>query len=316
MKDHNQVYDVCEISIVVPVYNEEEILESTMIRLRSVLDSMRCGYEVLIVDDGSIDSTREIVGAISQNWIQVQSINLLTNFGHMAAITAGLEASKGRFVVSIDADMQDPPELIPLMHRRAVENSVDVVYGIRRDRSTDSMFKRTSAAFYYSFIRRLAKVDLPFNSGEFRLMSRKVVDLLNSLPESQKIYRLLVPFYGFSFSTVEYKREKREAGKSHYSFSKMVRLALDSVTAFSSAPLKVATYAGIFGFIAFFALSTYSLISFSSGKTVPGWASLMLVSVFFGSMQLLSLGLIGEYLTRLYQQSQNRPAYVIDPDKK
>jgi len=299
------------LSVVVPAYNEEPIILESLGVLRSTLDEMSISYEVLVVDDGSTDATTHLVVSVMKSWTELNILELQANRGHMAAITAGLEASRGEWVVTIDADLQDPPSVIPMMLERAFQDNVEVVYGVRGHRASDSWFKRKTANIYYSLMARLVGQQVLRNAADFRLMSRLVVDQLGTYTEKNRVYRLLVPWMGFSFSTVTYTREARSAGTSHYSIRKMNRLAWDSVASFSSTPLKIATYLGIGSFALFFIALIYVLTGWISGNTSPGWVSLMLSIVFFGSVQLISIGLLGEYVARIFIELQDRPIYSI-----
>ena len=227
----------------------------------------------------------------------------------MAAITAGLEFAKGDFVVTIDADLQDPPELIPQMLEMALNGKLDVVYGVRLKRSTDTFFKRSTAKIYYSLIRKLLGQEISEGAADFRLMSRPVVSELLDLSEVNRVYRLLVPWLGYKSGVIEYERESRKAGKTHYSISSMSRLAIDSITSFSAAPLRLATWLGVAGMFVALVLTVFSLAAHLTGNTNDGWTSLLIVQVFFGAIQLLCIGLIGEYISRIFSETQRRPMY-------
>jgi dolichol-phosphate mannosyltransferase len=214
----------------------------------------------------------------------------------------------------MDADLQDPPELIPTMLAAARDNQLDVVYAARSDRSRDSWFKRTTAGWYYRLMRRYAGVELPPQVGDFRLVSRRVVTALRALPERHRVYRLLVPWLGFPSATVEYVREQRPAGRTKYSLMRMVNLSVDSTTSFTTAPLRIATGLGLTTAALSLLATIATVLTWFFGKTVPGWASLTCVVLFLGAVQLLCLGLLGEYVGRVYQQVQRRPLYTVDRD--
>jgi glycosyltransferase involved in cell wall biosynthesis len=302
------------LSVVVPVYNEEQVLPQTLPRMRSVLDGLRLPYELICIDDGSSDGTASLLATARLSWPELRVIRLRSNAGHQNAITAGMDASRGDYVVTIDADLQDPPELIPALLERARSDGSDVVYAIRSDRRSDSAFKRTTAGLYYRLMRRVAGRQVPAHAGDFRLMSRAAVDALRALPERHRVYRLLIPWLGFPSSSVTYVRDARAAGQTKYPMSKMLRLTVDSVTSFSAAPLRIATWLGAGGFAICLLAGTFSVIAYFAGATVPGWASITVALLFLGAVQLLCLGLLGEYVGRLFTEMQGRPLYFVAED--
>jgi polyisoprenyl-phosphate glycosyltransferase len=314
MTDHLAASSTTTLSVVVPMYNEEAVLPLLARRLRAVLDGLGETYEVVAVDDGSQDATGLVLIGLRQSWPQLRILRLRRNCGHQAALSAGLHRAVGDYVVSIDADLQDPPELIADMLRRARNDGLDIVYGVRTDRSTDTAFKRWTAGRYYRLVRGLAGVAVPAQAGDFRLLSRVTVDALRALPEHAPVYRLLVPWLGFPSGTVEYRRDRRAAGETKYPLSKMVRLAADSITSFSAAPLRLATWFGLSGFLVCVLLGVWVLSAFFLGVTVPGWASLSVVLLFLGAVQLLCLGLLGEYVARTFAAVQGRPAFFVAYD--
>jgi polyisoprenyl-phosphate glycosyltransferase len=249
-----------------------------------------------------------------RTWPQLRVVRLRRNSGHQNALTAGLHRARGRYVVSIDVDLQDPPEVIAEMLALAESANLDVVHGVRADRSTDSAFKRGTAGLYYRLVRRVVGADVPHNAGDFRLLSRTAVDALTELPEHQPVYRLLVPWLGLPSGEVGYTRERRAAGRSKYPLGKMIRLALDSVTGFSAAPLRVATWLGCAGIALCVAIGAAALGAYLWGTVVPGWTSMFVALMFVGALQLLCLGLLGEYVARLFTTMQGRPRYVVDFD--
>ncbi|RKS80296.1 dolichol-phosphate mannosyltransferase [Motilibacter peucedani] len=304
------------LSVVVPVFNEVEVFDLFAARTRPVLDALGVDYELLAVDDGSTDGTREVLAAAAARWPQLRTLRLRRNAGHQAAITAGLEASRGELVVTIDADLQDPPEVIAELVGAARREGVDVVYAVRASRASDSWFKRGSARVYYRVMRRVAGADIPAHAGDFRLMSRAVVRDLLELPERHRVYRLLVPWLGYPSASVDYVREPRAAGRTHYPLSKMVRLGLDSVTAFTGAPLRWATWLGGGGSAVAFLLGLWAIVARLAGHVVPGWTSVLLAVLFLGAVQLLCVGLLGEYLGRLFEQAQGRPVYYLETESR
>ncbi|PZS35672.1 MAG: glycosyltransferase [Pseudonocardiales bacterium] len=302
------------LSVVVPMFDEEEVLPQTLPRMRAALDGIGCDYELICVDDGSKDSTATLLKAARAGWPQLRIVRLRANAGHQAALTAGLDVSVGDYVVTIDADLQDPPELIATMLARAADEDVDVVYAIRSDRTSDTAFKRITAGLYYRMARRVAGPQVPTHAGDFRLMSRAAVDALHTLPERHRVYRLLIPWLGFPSTTVSYTRDVRAAGTTKYPLTKMFRLAADSITSFTAAPLRLATWLGITGFVVCLVMGTASVVAYFAGATVPGWASITVAVMFLGAVQLLCLGLLGEYVARLYSEMQRRPLYFVAED--
>jgi polyisoprenyl-phosphate glycosyltransferase len=302
------------LSVVIPMFNEAEVLPLLVARLRPVLDGLGEPYEVVAVDDGSTDTTAAQLIGLRRMWPEVRVIRLRRNGGHQAALTAGLHRAFGQYVVSLDADLQDPPEKIPEMLALARSQQLDIVYGVRHDRSTDSRGKRATADLYYWLMGRLAGVEAKANAGDFRLLSRATVDALRQLPEHQPVYRLLVPWIGFPSGEVGYVRERRAAGKTKYPLRKMIALAADSVTNFSAAPLRLATWLGLISFSFCLIMFIYVGLSYALDNTVRGWASMIATVLFLGGAQLLSLGLLGEYLGRLYAAVQGRPTYFVGHD--
>jgi dolichol-phosphate mannosyltransferase len=302
------------LSVVIPMFNEEDVLPILAERLRPVLEGFGEEYEVVAVDDGSSDTTAAQLMGLRRIWPQVRVIRLRRNSGHQAALTAGLHRAYGQYVVTIDADLQDPPEKIPEMLELARGKGLDIVYGVRYDRSTDTMVKRRTAAAYYWLMRRLVGRDMPSHGGDFRLLSRATVDVLRQLPEHQPVYRLLVPWIGFPSGEVTYVREERAAGRTKYPLRKMVRLGVDSVTNFSAAPLRIATWLGMVSFFFCLLMLGYVAVAFALGYTVAGWASVLASVLFIGGVQLLCLGLLGEYIGRLYAAAQGRPSYFVGYD--
>lgn len=303
-----------ELSVVVPMFDEQDALPLLVPRLRSVLDGLGCSYEVLAVDDGSKDLTPALLERERRQWPELRVVRLRTNAGHQAALSAGLVRALGAYVVTIDADLQDPPEAIGAMLVRAREDRLDVVYGVRSDRSSDTVFKRGTAHVFYSLIRAVSGTDAANHAGDFRLMSRATVDAINQLPERNRVLRLVVPALGFPSGEVTYIRSERSAGRSKYSLAKMLSLSLDSFTGFSTAPLRVATALGVGGALVAFLFAVYVVVNRIVGNPVAGWASTIVVVVTMGAIQLLCLGLLGEYVARMYLQMQGRPAYFVAYD--
>lgn len=302
------------VSVVIPMFNEEDVLPLLVDRLRPVCDGMGIPYEVVAVDDGSTDGTGAALQRHLRAWPQLRIVRLRANAGHQAAISAGLDLARGDYVVTLDADLQDPPEVVAQMVDTARAEGVDVVYGVRADRSTDSWFKRITARTFYRVIRRLSGTHAQDDAGDFRLMSRATVEAMAGLPEQGRVLRFAVPALGFPSSSVSYRRDERAAGTSKYPLAKMVRLSVDSVTGFSVAPLRFATWLGLTGGLAAVGLLLYALVARLLDHTLPGWTSTVVAVSAMGAVQLVCLGILGEYVGRLYAAVQARPAYFIAYD--
>lgn len=296
------------------MYNEESVLPLLVARLRGVLDGLGEPYEVVAVDDGSTDNTLVALHAARRGWPQLRIVRLRRNSGHQPALLAGLMRARGAYVVSIDADLQDPPETIVDMLRLARSDQLDIVYGVRGDRTVDTPFKRWTADLYYRLMRRLVGKQVPAHAGDFRLLSRAAVEALRELPERTPVLRLVVPWLGFPSGEVEFLRAERAAGRTKYPMSRMMSLAADSVTSFSAAPLRFATWLGLAGVVVCGVLVVVAVVAFFLGATVSGWPSLYVAVLFLGAVQLLCLGLLGEYVARIYTAVQARPAYFVAED--
>ena len=303
-----------ELTVVVPMYNEQDVIPLFVERLRPLAEAWGVTYEVLCVDDGSTDATPVLLQRLRREWDAVRVVRLRANAGHQAAISAGLVRARGRYVVTIDADLQDPPETIATMLDAARREGVDVVYGVREDRSSDTRFKRVSARAFYRSIRALSDVDAHVDAGDFRLMSRATVAAVNALPEHNRVLRLVVPALGFPSASVGYRREARAAGESKYPLAKMLRLSIDGVTGFSIAPLRFATWLGLAGGVSAVLVLLYALAAMLLGNTLPGWTSTVVIVSAVGAVQLLALGILGEYVGRTYTALQARPTYYVAHD--
>ncbi|HIP13929.1 MAG TPA: glycosyltransferase [Sulfurimonas autotrophica] len=300
------------LSIVVPCYNEETVIDIFLNKIFSVLAYINKDFEILFVNDGSRDNTLAVLKEKSKEYDNVRVINLSRNFGKEAALTAGLDCSYGEVVVPIDVDLQDPPELI-LEFIKKYEEGYDVVVGKRIDRTTDSFAKRVSAEFFYKIHNKISDIEIPHNVGDYRLMSRRVVDELKKLPESQRFMKGLFAWLGFKTAIVEYKRDERIAGDSSFNGWKLWNFALDGITSFSTAPLRVWLYIGlVLAFISFFYGSWIILKTLIFGVDSPGYASIITVVLFLGGIQLMGIGILGEYIGRIYVESKNRPIYIIE----
>jgi dolichol-phosphate mannosyltransferase len=306
--------DTTLLSIVSPVYQEEAGIEEFHRRLTATMAALPAGmtHEIIYVNDGSSDQSLELLRAISANDPRVRVLDLSRNFGHQLAITAGVDDARGDAVVVIDSDLQDPPDVILEMVERW-RKGFKVVYGVRISRPGETRFKLWTSKLYYGLVDRLAEVPLPRNAGDFRLLDRAVIDVLASMPERNRYVRGMVAWVGFQQCAVEYERDPRFAGETNYTFKKMVQLAFDGITSFSDRPLRLATELGAIVTVISFALGLWvvgaTVVDPSGGSR--GWPSLMAVVLFLGGIQLLCIGLLGEYLGRVYRETKARPLYVI-----
>lgn len=300
------------LSVVIPCMNEEEVLRETNRRLIAVLEGVSLNFEIVYVDDGSTDATPVLLRELQAQDSRIRVVRFSRNFGHQVAITAGLEHASGDAVAIIDADLQDPPEVILDFVAKWLDG-YDVVYGVRAERDGESEFKLWTAKVFYRVIRRLSDTRIPLDTGDFRLMDRRVVDALLSMPERDRFIRGMVSWLGFSQTAVEYRRAPRLAGVTKFSLFKMVRFALDGIFSFSILPLRLATWTGF----AASGLSIIGIITVVLAKTwgvagiVKGWSSAMITELFIGGVQLICLGLIGEYVGRIYGESKRRPLYIV-----
>ncbi len=304
------------VSVVVPCYNEEDVLRETHARLVEALEKLpegAAGFEILYVDDGSRDKTPLILRELSGSDVRVRAVRLSRNFGHQVAVTAGLEHARGDAIVVIDADLQDPPGVI-LEMAEAWRGGVDVAYGERTERAGETHFKLWTAKLFYRLINRVSKVQIPLDTGDFRLMDRRVVDALLSMPERDRFIRGMVAWVGFRQAPVRYARAARFAGESKYPLFKMLRFAADGVLSFSFAPLRLAVWTGFAAIAVAFGGIVYALalrFFFDPSHWVRGWTSLFVAVLFMGGVQLISLGIIGEYVGRIYGEVKNRPLYFV-----
>lgn len=300
------------LTVVVPAYNEEEVLPATHRRLRTVLAGLDgVEAEIIYVDDGSRDDTPQILRALQREDSGVRVIRFSRNFGHQMAVTAGLEYAHGDAVVLIDADLQDPPEIIAEMLARWREG-YHVAYGVRERRAGESLFKRVTAALFYRTLDHLTDTEIPLDTGDFRLMDRSVVEALRAMPERDRFVRGMVSWVGFRQVAVTYARAPRQAGESKYPLLKMLRFAVDGIASFSTRPLRLATYLGFLSSIIALGGIVYALaVRLLSNRWVAGWAATFVAILFVGGIQLISVGVIGEYVGRIYGEVKRRPLYVI-----
>lgn len=304
-----------KISVVIPMYCEEEVVDICYKRVVNNLKKLsdKYNYEIIFINDGSKDSTLEILKKIASNDDNVKIISFSRNFGHQAAVTAGIRNVTGDAIIIMDADLQDPPELFEGMIEKW-EEGYEVVYGKRKTREGESIFKLLTARMFYNTLNKLSEIEIPKDTGDFRLVDRKVIDVIATLPEHNKFLRGLFSWVGFNQYAYEYNRVNRVAGKTKYPFKKMFKLATDGILSFSAKPLKIVGAIGIFSVIVSIIILIYSIVSymFKLNSLTPGWTSIMCTMTFIGGIILISLWMIGEYIARIYEESLGRPEYIID----
>ena len=300
------------LSIVVPCFNEQECLPTLHQRLTAAATAaVGEDYELVLINDGSKDRTWPMMQELAATDPRLVAINLSRNHGHQLALTAGLDLARGAIILIIDADLQDPPELLGEMIATMARESADVVYGVRSSRAGETRFKRATAHAFYRMLANATEVDIPLDAGDFRLMSRRALNALLAMPEQARFIRGMVAWIGFRQVPFPYKRDERFAGTTKYPLSKMIRFAFDALTGFSSAPLKLASHAGLALALGSVLIILYILFAWATGDNVQGWTSLMLVVVVLGAVQMFVLGMMGEYIGRLYSQAKQRPLYII-----
>lgn len=304
-----------ELSIVIPIYNEEANIklihnELTLV-VQKLFENSSAAYEFIFINDGSTDDSLTLLKKIAQDDNHVGFINFSRNFGHQVAVSAGLDYAKGNGIVIIDADLQDPPSLIIDLYKKWKEG-YEVVYAQRIARKGESIFKRATAKLFYKIIEKITAINIPVDTGDFRLIDRKMVEVLKMMPEKNKFLRGQIAWAGFNQIGIPYERDERHGGETGYTFRKMLRFALDGITAFSNFPLKIASMVGFTSFLFAIGLIVYALRANLLGLTVPGWTSLTIIVAFIGGVQLLCIGLIGEYIIRLITNIRNRPLYIVE----
>jgi dolichol-phosphate mannosyltransferase len=300
------------LSIVVPCFNEQDCLSALHERLSAAARaSFGDDYELVLVNDGSRDSSWQVMRQMAGADPHVVGVNLSRNHGHQLALTAGLDLARGDVILIIDADLQDPPELLAEMLATMRCEGADVVYGVRRSRAGETAFKRATAHGFYRLLARATDVDIPLDAGDFRLMSRRALDVLLAMPEQARFIRGMVAWIGFKQVPIPYDRSEGLAGETKYPFSNMFLFALDALTVFSSAPLKLASHAGLALSIGSVLIILYILYAWITGHNIQGWTSLMLVVVVLGAVQMFVLALMGEYIGRLYNEAKRRPLYIV-----
>ncbi len=303
------------ISIVVPMYYEEKVADECYKRLKKVMDDNEINYEFIFVNDGSKDRTFEILNKIAEEDKNTKIISFSRNFGHQIAVTAGVDKAKGDAVVVIDADLQDPPELIPKMID-LWNDGYKVVYAKRKKRKGESFFKLLTAGMFYRILDKMTDIDIPLDTGDFRLMDRDVVNVLKTMNERNRFVRGMVSWVGFKQTPIEYERDERFAGETKYPLKKMIKFASDGIISFSAKPLKIMGSLGMFCVSISLLIFLYALIRKLANdiNVVSGWASIMTAVTFLGGVQLLSISVLGEYIGRIYDESKGRPLYVIEKE--
>jgi glycosyltransferase involved in cell wall biosynthesis len=300
------------ISVIIPIFNEEEVIPELYNRLKNAVLQISENYELIFVNDGSKDNSLSELKKLTALDARVFYLNFSRNFGHQIAVTAGIDNCNGDAVVIIDADLQDPPELIPQLYTKHKEG-YNVVYATRKKRKGESFFKKITAKIFYRFLRSATSIDIPLDTGDFRLIDRKIVTALKQMPEQSKFLRGQIAWLGFKQSNVDYDRDERKYGETGYPFSKMLSFAMDGITGFSDKPLLFVSKLGfIISFLSFLII-LYAIFShFILDQTITGWTSLIISSMFIGGVQLISIGIIGEYISRINKNVQDRPLYLIE----
>jgi dolichol-phosphate mannosyltransferase len=304
------------LSVVVPLYNEELVIHAMYERLSRVLKQCVDSFEVVMVNDGSRDRTLELAREICAKDAAIKLVNLSRNFGHQLAITAGMDRCSGECVVIIDADLQDPPEVIPKMLEKWRNEGCQVVYGVRAKRKGETWFKRFTAKMFYRTLRKMTAVSIPVDTGDFRLMDRRVLGEFLKMREQARFVRGMVSWVGFKQGEVVFEREERFAGETKYPFKKMLKFAIDGILSFSQVPLKVASAFGFVSAAISFLFMIYGFVAwtFFPDRVVPGWASLFSAILFIGGVQLICLGILGEYVGRIYEEVKKRPLYIVQDE--
>ena len=299
------------LSVIVPCYNEEAVLDELRGRLVAACEKAADRFEIVLVDDGSQDRTREILRRFQAEDDRFTVVLMSRNHGHQLALSAGLSVARGERLAVLDADLQDPPELLPDMLAR-MDEGFDVVYGTRRSRVGETAFKLKTAHLFYRLLNRLVEIEIPFDTGDFRVMSRRVADILLAMPERHRFIRGMVSWVGFSQTAFPYDRDARFAGETKYPLKRMVLFALDALTSFSILPLRLATLLGFFSAALGFLYGIWILVAWLAGYTVAGWASIALLVLLLGGVQLVVVGILGEYVGRIYMEAKQRPLFVIE----
>lgn len=298
------------LSVVIPLFNEAQTVRELHRRLTTALEGVT-DYELVFVDDRSSDETWTTLLGVAASDDRIRLIRLSRNFGHQVAITAGLDAARGAAVVLMDGDLQDPPELIPELIRKWREG-YDVVYAVRAHREGETVFKRATARIFYRMMRRMSQVDIPEDAGDFRLLSRRAADAVGQMPERARFLRGMTSWIGYRQTGVSYHRDRRFAGETKYPLRKMIKFAVDATTSFSTAPLRLVSGFGFVMVVFCGVYLAYTLVRFAANQTVAGWTSLVVLMLLIGGIQMLSLGIVGQYVARIFEEAKNRPLYLVD----
>ena len=299
-----------DLSVVIPLYNEENNVEKLHERIRESLQELQINYEVIFVNDGSKDKTMPLVLKLAQSDPQLRFIDLSRNFGHQLAITAGIEHTKGEYIVVMDGDGQDPPEFIRDLYEKA-KSGFEVVYAKRRKRDGENFLKKFTAKAFYRILAKITSIEIPVDTGDFRIIHRRIKEILSQMPEQHKYIRGQIAWIGFNQTYLEYDRQERMSGETKFTYRKMMRFALDGISGFSTWPLKMATISGFVVSAVAFLLILYSLYQKFFGYTERGWTSMQISILFLGGIQLLGIGILGEYIGRMNDNVKNRPHYII-----
>jgi polyisoprenyl-phosphate glycosyltransferase len=312
------------VSLIIPCYNEEKVIKETCRQLAAMADGPGSAvatpgggslkFELIFIDDGSADQTQAILRELARQDSRVRLIAFSRNFGHQAAVSAGLKHCRGELAAIIDADLQDPPEIIPDMIRQLLDTGSSVVYGVRRRRKGETVFKLVTARLFYLILNKLSEVPLPVNTGDFRVIDRKIINAFNALEENNKYIRGLIGWMGFKQTPFYYERNPRFAGTTKYSLRRMIRFASNAIFYFSKKPLKLATTFGFLSVAAGLLLSVYILYNkiFNPKYLISGWTSVILMIIYFGGVQLLTIGILGQYIGSLFDEIKKRPEYIVD----
>lgn len=299
-----------ELSVIVPLFNEEQNIGALNERIITVLASMSISNEVIYINDGSKDKTLPLIIGLTHQYANIKYIDFSRNFGHQQAISAGIQFAKGKYLVIMDGDGQDPPELIPELYKKAI-SGFEVVYAKRKKRQGEGLLKKFTAKLFYRILAKITNIEIPVDTGDFRIIHQKVQRILNQMPEQHKYIRGQIAWIGFNQTFIEYDREERMSGQTKFTYRKMIGFAIDGISGFSTWPLKVATISGfIVSFISFM-LIIYSLYQKFFGETEKGWTSLNISVLFIGGIQLIGIGILGEYLGRVSENVKNRPHFII-----
>lgn len=302
-----------KLSIIIPCFNEESVIEETYKQVCQVINENDLNpYEIIFINDGSSDGTIDILRRISEIDKSVKVVSFSRNFGHQVAVSAGLKFCTGDIAVVIDADLQDPPEVIPQMIDVYHQQRCNGVYGVRTDRSGESVFKKATASLFYRLLNRMSEVPFPADTGDFRLIDRKIIDRFNSLNERNKYIRGSISWLGFKQLPIHYSRAPRFAGTTKYPLRKMINFAMTGIFYFSKKPLKLSIGLGVISILIGLVLAVYTLNSYLTGSVVKGWTSMTMIIIFFGGVQLFVLGIIGEYIGNIFDEVKKRPEFIVD----